>query len=84
MPHDKNGNPLSVGDKVLVRAEITSVSQGEDYCNVSAVTLEPIYPGEAKTSLTLNAKQVERIGGPEGSLESVDERLTEIARSARR
>lgn len=36
--HDVNGTRLRAGDKVLIPAVIDSVSEGEDYCNVSLRT----------------------------------------------
>lgn len=38
--HDRNGNELKVGDKVMVPMIITDCTGGEDYCNVS---LESVY-----------------------------------------
>jgi hypothetical protein len=34
--HDRNGTPLKVGDVVGIEYEITHVSPGPDYCNISA------------------------------------------------
>ena len=62
MPHDKNNNVLAVGDSVIIRAKITSIQMGEEYCNLSAETDEKMYPGENKSTMTLNAKQVEKVG----------------------
>lgn len=58
MPHDKNGTELKVGDTVQVAAKVLSIQPTEDYCNLSLETVEPMYPGDTKSSLTLNAKQV--------------------------
>jgi hypothetical protein len=58
MPHDKNGALLNVGDAVIVSMVVTSVSAGEDYCNVMCDTVEPMFPGDAKSSIWLNTKQV--------------------------
>lgn len=58
MPHDKNGAPLKVGDKVTVECEVTSVQPGTDYCNLSVKTVEPMHPGKEATTITLNTKQV--------------------------
>lgn len=60
MPHDKNGNQLSPGDNVIVRATVVRVDAGEDYCNIQLETVEPMFPGEHKSAITLNAKQVEK------------------------
>lgn len=58
MPHDKNGNLLQNGDRVLVPCTVNQVHTGEEYCNVTLLTDEPMYPGDSKTTITLNAKQV--------------------------
>jgi hypothetical protein len=62
MPHDRKGNLLSVGDHVIIEAGVTQVQAGEEYCNVTLQTIEPMYPGNSKSTLTLNAKQVTRTG----------------------
>lgn len=56
--HDKNGHPLQVGDRVTIEAVIQSASENPDFCNLSLVSVEPMYPGTAKTYFSLNAKQV--------------------------
>src|SRR5260370_16918945 len=33
MPHDANGNLLSVGDKVFIPATIKTITQNENFCN---------------------------------------------------
>jgi hypothetical protein len=37
--HDANGTTLSKGDLVYLLAEITELSPGEDFCNVSIKSL---------------------------------------------
>ena len=44
MPHDKNGDLLKIGDKVLVEFEVKEINTSPDYCN---------------TTLVVNAKQTE-------------------------
>lgn len=56
--HDKNGRPLSVGDVVLVECKVTTCHAGTDFCNLTVETVEPMYPGTNRTTITLNAKQV--------------------------
>ena len=58
MPHDKNGNLLSVGDTVNVSCRIKAIHDTEGYCNVDLETLQPMYPSDNKSFLVLNAKQV--------------------------
>ncbi len=60
MPHDKNENHLQPGDQVIIRATVTAVHAGDEYCNVSLETDEPMFPGDHKTPITLNAKQLEK------------------------
>lgn len=61
MPHDKNGQELKVGDTVAVEAVVTAIFQTDDYCNVNLNTVEPMFPGNDKTFLVLNTKQVEKL-----------------------
>jgi hypothetical protein len=58
MPHDINGNLISVGDIVQVECRVTAVQPGTDYCNLNLETVEPMFPGDYKSSFTLNGKQV--------------------------
>lgn len=58
MPHDKNNKVLNIGDKVMIEAVVTQVNMGEEFCNATMETVEPMYPGTYKTVITLNAKQV--------------------------
>lgn len=61
MPHDRNGQPLRVGDEVLVFCKVEQIHVGEEYCNVQLKTIEPMYPGEHSTVITLNGKQIVRL-----------------------
>lgn len=58
MPHDRDGKLLGVGDSVLIPARIVSITDTEEYCNVSLETSQPMFPGDSRSSITLNAKQV--------------------------
>jgi hypothetical protein len=58
MPHDVNGNELEVGDAVWVRCRVTAIQTGDEYCNCTLETVEPMYPGTHHTVLSLNARQV--------------------------
>lgn len=58
MPHDRDGERLGVGDTVLIPAHILAIHDTEDYCNVDLETVQPMAPLDARTPLTLNAKQV--------------------------
>lgn len=58
--HDRNGNPLKVGDKVNVPCIITACQSGDtEYCNVTLNTEVPM-DGRPYT-LSLNAKQTELV-----------------------
>jgi hypothetical protein len=61
VPHDKNGERVRVDDLVTVRCRVTAVSLGDDFCNVSLETVEPMHPGDHKTGISLNARQVEKV-----------------------
>lgn len=61
MSHDKKGNEIKVGDLVNVPCRVTAVHAVEEDCNVSLETVEPLYPGDNKSPLHLNAKQVELV-----------------------
>lgn len=50
--HDRNGNALKKGDKVLIEAEITQLSPGEDYCNVTLVTTNGRRPDGSKETIS--------------------------------
>ena len=58
MPHDRDGKLLSVGDEVLVPCRIKTIHDTEGYCNVDLETLQPMYPGDTRSLVVLNAKQV--------------------------
>lgn len=59
MPHDKSGFPLKIGDLVTVSCRVTAVqSDQSEYCNVILETVESFYPGDHKSALNLNARQV--------------------------
>jgi hypothetical protein len=62
MPHDKKGKLVSVGDRVKLELEVVSVAMGEDYCNLTAKTVIPMPPYTDPTTITLNMKQVEKVG----------------------
>lgn len=60
MPHDKNGNLVSVGDSVIIRGTVTQLMTGVEYCNVTVELDEPMPPyTEKQTISALNTKQVE-------------------------
>lgn len=58
--HDCKGRPIVVGDTVLVPFKVVTTYATEEYCNVSLETVASMFPGTAKTSLTVNTQQVIR------------------------
>lgn len=58
MPHDRDGVALSVGMTVYIPCEITDLHLGDEHCNCSLRTLEPMYPEKTGTNLSLNTRQV--------------------------
>ena len=59
--HDKKGNPISVGDRVVVTGEVISASGNGTFCSVH-VKLEGDWDGKGGTSTNyFSAKQVEVI-----------------------
>jgi hypothetical protein len=61
MAHDAKGNPLAIGDKVIIRATITELFSERDEWNLVAELDVPTRPGGPKYRLAdLNAAQVEK------------------------
>lgn len=58
MPHDKNGQLLQVGDVVNLLCKVKHINTENEYCNLSLETVEPMYPGDYKTAISVNSKQV--------------------------
>ena len=65
MPHDINGRELKAGDIVTVRFRVKSVQANDEFCNCNLETLEPMFPGNHTTQLTVNTKQSEWAETPE-------------------
>jgi hypothetical protein len=60
MLHDCRGSLLSVGDDVILRAKVTSVSPGEQFCNCTVEATEKP-EGECPTVVTCNSKFFEKV-----------------------
>jgi hypothetical protein len=58
MPHDRNGNILSVGDIVMVPCRVKAIHLTADYCNVDLETTERMHPLPQPSAFSLNSKQV--------------------------
>lgn len=57
--HDRNGTLIEVGDVVIIKARVTNVTGGADYCNATlAVGFEKEHgPDNVTSSLTVNTRQ---------------------------
>jgi hypothetical protein len=62
MPHDRKGQPLNIGDKIVIPAIIKDIQDNPDYCNVTLETEEVMHPGDSKNVINLNAAQIEKVG----------------------
>lgn len=57
--HDSNGTELKVGDRVLIEAVITKLTDGEDYCNCCVTVIKPRRPpGSGSDTAYLNTASV--------------------------
>ena len=56
--HDKFGREIKAGDLVLVPCVVRETYQTDEYCNVKVSTTEPMFPGNERTTMTLNTRQV--------------------------
>lgn len=62
--HDRNGNPVKVGDRVRLEGEIISTTDGEEFCNVTVKVTEKDEehgPFNVQSNVVVNAKQTELI-----------------------
>lgn len=60
MPHDRDSKLLAVGDMVDIGAKVKEIHQTENHCNVTLETETVMFPGDQRTTILLNAKQVKR------------------------
>lgn len=58
--HDRKGNPIAVGDKVWIPCVVKTILATPDHCNVNLESEEVMYPGEYKSTFSVNAKQTEK------------------------
>lgn len=59
MPHDANGVPLQVGDRVVIYGTITQITSATDYCNCTVELETPMPPDGTKTTIyAINTKQL--------------------------
>jgi hypothetical protein len=60
--HDKNGQPLKVGDIVVVKCVVKEVSATPDFCNCQLETVEGRRPdGKKETIYAINTGVVEKL-----------------------
>ena len=57
--HDRSGNPLKKGDRVIIEFEIEELSGVEDYCNCKCKSVIPMLPGDQPVTVWFNTKQTE-------------------------
>lgn len=63
MPHDKNGVVLQVGDEVIFRAKVESITPNETFCNctVKATREKSEVDDNYEECLTCNSKFFEKV-----------------------
>lgn len=67
--HDANGTKLEVGDRVLIPAEITSLSIGTaDYCNVAIKSTLGRRPDGQRETMSLNTGVLVKASGADKPL----------------
>lgn len=61
--HDKNGNLISAGDRIILTGTIREITSDQPtYCNITVITDETMAPEQTDgTALALSARQVERV-----------------------
>lgn len=59
MPSDRKGEPVRVGDFVMIPAVVTEIHSQDEFINVVMETMDPMYPARHKTQIILNAHQIE-------------------------
>lgn len=77
--HDAKGRPLSVGDRVVIAAEIVSLSSGEDFCNVTVRTVLGRRPDSQKETISAINTGVLLRANPEDSTLDMQEILITTA-----
>lgn len=79
MPHDRNSRKVEPGQIVRVDFKVKQVHLTEEYCNLDLETVWPMHPGDSRTALTLNAKQVEvKEGFGVNRKENADDNASEV------
>jgi|SRR6516225_8238476 hypothetical protein len=60
MPNDQNGNPLKVGDTVLVKGTVETLVEDPNYINCTVKCTELMPPTGAPITLQLNTSMVQK------------------------
>lgn len=55
MPHDYKNQLLKVGDEVIIRGKITSLAEGEEFCNCTVELTLPMRGSDSKSPTTFSA-----------------------------
>lgn len=63
--HDKNGNPVKKGDKVIIEGVVRETYETEEFCNVQIAIGHDKEHGahNVQSAVTLNTKQIEVVTG---------------------
>lgn len=64
MPNDANGNPVAVGDAVLIPGTVTSVTADFYYVNCTVELQFPLPPTGARIFQSLNTQQLQLVTPP--------------------
>lgn len=72
MATDRKGRKLHIGDVVHIPATITGIDKHDEFYNVALETVETMHPANHRTSLLLNAKQVELVAALGDSQTDID------------
>jgi hypothetical protein len=60
--HDRTGNELKIGDKVILLGEITQISATEEFCNVALKSTYGRRPdGQKETVMGINTAVLDKV-----------------------
>lgn len=69
MPQDANGEPLKLGDEILIRGTVAWILEREEFINFGALLKEPMCPLTRRdTVIQLNTRQVKKAPAREGDM----------------
>jgi hypothetical protein len=66
MPNDQFGRPISVGDTVIIKGEVTKVLDDPNFINCTVKLAQQMPPAGTEVNLQLNTAQLEKEGGAGG------------------